>query len=256
MGPWPRTGDGTSLRDVLDARRATRVQGVYVPPRRFRYCGVEFQDDAFYLESARKEAARLSSEFGFARTTPILDLGCGTGRLATGILSSLGEAQHYRGVDVSLRAIRWCQRFITKGHPGFEFVHTDVRNARYNPEGRIGTEGLRLPFADGEFEVVYAYSVFSHMRDDDVRAYLREFHRVTTPRGRLFVTAFAEDGVPDVTENPPNYRLDWGGSPLHCVRYNRAFLTDLAGVAGFTVDRIDHETETNGQSAVYASKPA
>lgn len=254
MVPGSRAGDGLSLRDILDSRRAVDVHGVYVPPRRLRYCGVEFQDDAFYLESARKEAARLSAQLGFQRTTPILDLGCGTGRLATGILSGLGEAEHYRGVDVSRRAVRWCRRFISKGHPGFVFLHTDVRNERYNPEGEAILEGFRLPFAEGEFAVVYAYSVFSHMRDDDVRAYLREFHRVTSPQGRLFFTAFAEEGVPDVMENPPDYRMDWGGSPLHCVRYNRAFLAELVAASGFAVDRIDHGTETNGQSAVYASK--
>lgn len=191
---------------------------------------------------------------GFRAATPILDLGCGTGRLATGILSGIGEAEHYRGVDVSRRAIRWCQRFIAKGHPGFVFLHTDVRNERYNPQGQLSAERFRLPFADGEFDIVYAYSVFSHMRDNDLRAYLSEFHRITSPRAHVFFTAFAEEDVADVMENPPNYRMDWGGSPLHCVRYNRAFLADLVATAGFVVDRIDHETETNGQSAVYASK--
>jgi len=197
---------------------------------------------------------RLTTRLGFRRDTPILDLGCGTGRLATGILTTIGHAEHYRGVDVSERAIRWCERFITRDHRGFVFLHTDVRHERYNPDGKNALEGFRFPFADAEFEIVYAYSVFSHMRDPDVRLYLDEVQRVTSPTGRLFFTAFAEEDVPDVMENPPNYRVDWGGTPLHCVRYNRKFLEGLVVMAGFGVDRFDYATETNGQSAVYASK--
>lgn len=244
----------TNLRDLLNARKAITHHGAVLPLPRFRFCGRDFQDDAFYLESAEREARRLVEHLGIERSTRILDLGCGTGRLATGLIRVLGGIEHYRGLDVSARSIWWCRRFITRSHPGFVFVHTDVRSERYNPRGRPIGGNFRLPFADSAFDIAYAYSVFSHMSVDDFRIHLREMGRILTPPGRAFFTAFAEEDVPDVSVNPPGYRRDWGGSPFHCVRYNRRYVSRILSDAGFSVGRFEYATETDGQSAFYVSK--
>lgn len=244
----------TNLRDRFDSRKAVTHRGAVLPVRRFRLCGPAFQEDRFYLESAEREARRLVDDFGMERSARIFDLGCGTGRLATGILSIVGEAEHYRGLDVLAPRIWWCQRFITRLHPGFVFVHADVRSDRYNPRGRPLGDTFRLPFADSEFDIAYAYSVFSHMPVDQFRIHLEELSRILRPRGKMFFTSFAEENVPEVSVNPSGYRRDWGGSPYHCVRYDRTYLSRLLTSAGFAVERFDYETETDGQSAIYAIK--
>ncbi len=113
--------------------------------------------------------------------------------------------------------------------------------------------GYRLPVDASEFDIIYLYSVFSHMDVADVRAYLGMFPGLMAESGVVFLTAFLEDDVPDVTINPEGYRARWEG-PLHCVRYNRGFFESMALDSGLVVRRMDYETETDGQSALYLSR--
>src|SRR3989449_4738449 len=237
-------GETLNVRDFIDSMRAVEYAGTPLPPHRLRSCGQRFQDNRFYLESAEREAKRLVETCGLQKATPILEIGCGTGRLATGILRFVGEADHYRGIDVSKRAIKWCHRFIAEAHPGFVFLRANVRNERYNPRGDPIGDGFRLPFHDSEFSLVYAYSVFSHMLAEDLRNYLVEIRRITSPRGKLFFSAFAEPDVPDVSVNPPGYRRDSGGNAPPSFRCDRAFFVGLLPQTGVPLPRFCHETAT------------
>ncbi|HEX8276672.1 MAG TPA: methyltransferase domain-containing protein [Longimicrobiaceae bacterium] len=227
--------------------------GVRLPPPHLRFCGPEFKDDGYFLASARGEAARLVGECGLTPASRVLDVGCGPGRLAIGILDRVGRVAEYRGIDVHRPSIEWCDRHLGRSDPPFRFQLVDVRNARYNPEGADLASTIRLPVADGRFDIAYLYSVFSHMLPPDVRGYLREIHRLLAPGGILFFTAFVEEGVPDVSENPDGYVQSWLG-PLHCVRYQRGYLEGMLGDAGFETVRFVYGRETNGQSAVYARR--
>lgn len=225
-----------------------------LPAKHLRFCGLKLQNDEYFLMSAQKEADRLVKYFGLTLNSRILDVGCGVGRLAIGILSRIGEIQHYRGVDVSKRSIRWCQRYITRRHPSFQFIHIDVKNLRYNPRGKAINIDFRLPFDDKKFDLIYLFSVFSHMIKEDVKVYLKEFQRLLAPSGKIFLTAFIEDGVADMTINPRGYkRIEWEG-PLHCVRYNKDFFESLLAENGFVVDLYDHGKGPNGQSDLYISR--
>ena len=225
---------------------------IRLPPKALRLCGPMFSDDAYFLASARREADRLVHSFGLRASSRLLDVGCGVGRLAIGIIDRLGPIQAYRGTDVDPRYVRWCQKHIQHAHPTFQFVTIDVGNPRYNPGGPAVAGDFRHPFDDGSFEIVYLYSVFSHMETEQVRIYLRDFRRLLASNGRLFFTSFAEEGVPDLSINPKGYRREWSG-PLHCVRYRRGFLESLLQSSGFSVDQFDYATETDGQSAFACS---
>jgi SAM-dependent methyltransferase len=171
-----------------------------------------------------------------------------------GLLSRFGALENYTGIDVALPCIAWCQRFVAQ--PGVEFVHLDLANERYNPRGAPIDADFGLPLPDAGFDVIYAYSVFSHMRPGDVRAYLREFTRLLAPGGGVYLSAFVEPNVEDVAINPPGYGRfpgAWEG-PLHCVRFDRGFFEGLAREAGLVIERLDHSTETDGQSGVYLGR--
>ena len=243
------------VRSVLRLLKPDSVefQGMTLPIPQLRLGGPEFNDDSFFLESARNEAGRLIKDFGLSPKTHFLDLGCGVGRLPIGILSQLGDIDHYRGLDVDKGYVRWCRRHITRYHPTFQFAHIDVENPRYNPHGKRITEPIRLPYDDQEFDLIYLYSVFSHLTQNEVRMNLKEFGRILRPGGKVFLTAFLEEDVEDESVNPPNYRMDWRG-PLHCVRFNKQFFESMLQDAGFAVDRFDYEKETNGQSGLYLSR--
>lgn len=109
----------------------------------------------------------------------------------------------------------------------------NAANARYNPHG---SEPRRLPVAADSADMVCAFSVFSHMLSDDTIAYLAEIYRILAVGGRAFITAYMEDDVPDITENPAWLR-EWKGR-LHCVLYSTNYLTQLILQAGFTISQV------------------
>ncbi|MGH2465731.1 MAG: class I SAM-dependent methyltransferase [Candidatus Limnocylindrales bacterium] len=144
--------------------------------------------------------------------------------------------------------ITWCTDTITARYPAFQFSVVDVYNERYNPGGSRDASGTGLPFADRAFDVVYAYSVFSHMVTADVAAYLVEVARVMAPAGVAVVTAFVEPDVLDESVNPPGYQgIEWKGA-LHCVRFSRDHFAAMLGEAGLRIRTFEHGGETDGQS--------
>lgn len=230
-----------------------RRNGLTLPARHLRLCGAEFHDDEFFIASARYEAERLIRQFGLNAGSRVLDVGCGMGRLPLGILSKLGEIRCYRGIDVQADCVAWCNRHIRKEHPEFQFIHVNARNERYNPGGADIQGGFRLPLDSGSFDIINMFSVFTHLTEDHIRIYLEEFRRVIAPGGRVFLTAYVEDGVPRMAENPSGYLLRSAG-PLHVVRYDRAFFDGILGEYGWRVDGFEHAKEPPGQSVYYLSQ--
>jgi SAM-dependent methyltransferase len=228
-------------------------QGQVLPPRRLRFCGQRFRDDEQFLSSARAEADRLASRCGLSVQSRVLDVGCGPGRLAIGILDRVGEVAAYEGIDVDAVSIAWCRRYLEFRHPAFRFTHIDLKNARYNPGGAEPGDEVRLPVAQEAFDIIYLYSVFSHLDLPDVRRYLKELARLLAPGGTLFLTGFFEQGAPEVTENPDEYRQPWKG-PLHAVRYGREAFEELLAEVGWKVLGFEYGQETDGQSAYYLTR--
>lgn len=229
---------------------AVRHDGRVLPAQHLRLCGQEFRDHAYFLRSAQAEADRLVQHCGLTKDSALLDVGCGFGRLAIGVLDRVGEIHEYRGVDVSVAAVGWCRRHVGAAHPSFQFTRLDVRNERYNPGGGAITRAFRLPFDDLTFDAAYAYSVFSHMELADIEQYLAELRRLLRPGGSAFVTLFVADDVPDVSVNPASGSRTWQG-PLHCVRYRRSLIDDRIRDAGFTIAQFAEGVETDGQSGYY-----
>jgi SAM-dependent methyltransferase len=229
-----------------------KYKNTILPAKHLRFCGSEFNENKFFYSSALTEANRLIDRFELNINSRILDVGCGVGRLPIGILNRLGDIKKYEGIDVSARAIDWCQRFINRWHPTFQFNHINIENPRYNPHGKKVDYKFSLPFQNREFDIIYLYSVFSHMKIDNIKLYLNEFRRLLEPSGKIFLTAFVEENVPDMEINPPNYKMTWSG-PLHCVRYNKEFFESIFLNYNFNIDKFEYGNETNGQSAFYLS---
>ena len=240
-------------RRLLPSKEYVVHSGSVIPARHRRCCGPEFRDDSFYVESTRAEAKRLVDRFGCDSKKRILDVGCGQGRLPIGILRVIGEVA-YTGIDVDKDSIEWCRRHIEQRHPSFRFYHLDVANERYNRRGNDLGSDFTFDFADMALDIIYLFSVFSHMSREHMKIYLSDFRRLLDDGGGLFFTAFVEEGVPPVSTNPAGYALKKFSGPLHVVRYDKDHLFDLIDRAGFNIDGFNHRTETDGQSAVYLSK--
>ncbi len=101
--------------------------------------------------------------------------------------------------------------------------------------------------------MIYLYSVFTHMKAEDTKVYLRELRRLLAPKGAIFLTAYLERDVPDVSINPAGYRQA-SDKPLHRVRLSRNFFEAMLADNGLAVVRCDEHGEADGQSGVYLAR--
>lgn len=88
-------------------------------------------------------------------------------------------------------------RFFSKDIPAEGLHGVDVDNDILDEARRTGVKGVlshidplaRLDYPDAHFDVVYAFSVFSHLSESSARFWLPELMRVLKPGGTLVVTS-------------------------------------------------------------------
>ena len=216
-----------------------------LPPGKYRMGGAHFKNDDAFIKTAVRDVKRLERLADLNENSRLLDWGCGAGRLAIGVREHYksGRIADYHGVDVQPDLIGWARENLTA--PGYRFTCVDVANERYNP---AGLPERTLASDPGSVDVFYAYSVFSHMNDEDTPAYLTLIGEALSPSGKAFVTCFVEEGVPEWEENPEGYGpLEWKGR-LHCTRFDRRHFESHVTAAKMSVDRFVYGRETDGQS--------
>jgi SAM-dependent methyltransferase len=96
----------------------------------------------------------------------VLDFGCGVGR-AIRNLRPLRD-QHLYGCDIDPESIAWCRENLSS-IAEFEVVPHEAC----------------LPYEDGQFDLIYAISVFSHLDETMAFPWLRELRRVLRVGGVL-----------------------------------------------------------------------
>ena len=93
------------------------------------------------------------------------------------------------------------------------------------------------------------------MLSDDVEFYLEQLHKALGKKGVIYVTAFIEEDVPQIEENPEGYLDRHSVGPLHRVRYERAFFIDLFEKVRFNIFDFQHQKfERTKQSLLVAGK--
>jgi SAM-dependent methyltransferase len=122
----------------------------------------------------------------------VLDFGCGCGRLARHLMLAPQQPLHYEGLDLHAGMIEWCQANLSPLAPQFFFTHHDVFNLGLNP-GANKPPHLPLQFRNGYFSLIYAWSVFTHLLEQDAIFYLEEMRRVLRPNGQIVTTWFFFD---------------------------------------------------------------
>lgn len=240
-------------RVILPRKDHVVYSGTILPALNQRWCGPEFKDNSYYLQSAESEAQRLVTHFNCDNMSKVLDIGCGQGRLPIGILRVVGELD-YVGIDVNFKSVEWCKRHIESRHPSFLFHHLDITNERYNPQGSSLTEDFKFDIPKNSVDIIYLFSVFSHMYENEMRVYLSDFTRILKSEGKLFFTTFVEENVPNVSINPENYVFEKCSGCLHVVRYEKNYLFSILDESGFVVENFRHGNEVDGQSAIYLTK--
>ncbi len=115
---------------------------------------------------------------GLTPESYVIDVGCGSGRLAAP-LSSYLERGRYFGIDVVPELV----------------AHAAAVAAR--PEWRFETaNGLSINEKDGQADFVCFFSVLTHLLHEESFVYLREAARVLRPGGKI-VLSFLDFAVPN-----------------------------------------------------------
>jgi ubiquinone/menaquinone biosynthesis C-methylase UbiE len=151
---------------------------------------------------------------GLQTNEQVLDIGCGSGRMALALAGYLGSQASYTGLDITEPSVVWCQQHITPRFPNFRFLHANLYNKRYNPAGHCLARDYAFPLADRSFDFIFLTSVFTHMLPEDVEAYLREIVRLLRYTGRALFTCFllneAQRALSDQGRNQIEFKYQRG----------------------------------------------
>jgi SAM-dependent methyltransferase len=207
----------TSLRlralDLGDRARGRADR--LVPPRRLR----GFTGDSDFLATGTELQRLLREHGGLEPGSRVLDVGCGIGRVARTLAGVLDPdaGGGYVGFDPVQEAIAWC----AARYPGhFRFVHADLRNDLYHPEGAIVATEYRFPVDGGWATIAIATSVFTHLDADETGHYLAEVRRALAPGGVALLTFFLLDDGSRAAIEAGRVRQAFGGADA--VAHDRA----------------------------------
>lgn len=166
----------------------------------------------------------------------ILDVGCGV-RFTQTIVNRRIPIGSYTGIEVHRPTVRFLKKAVERRDDRFRFVHWDAYNALYNPRGSVRLQELdRLP-VDGTYDLIWLFSVFTHLDPSDARAMLRILRHHVRPEGRLFFSAFIDPDLDGFEDREPR-------RPLLNAYFGRRTMDRLLAVNGWRVDGFhawDHE---------------
>jgi SAM-dependent methyltransferase len=129
-------------------------------------------DPAWFWEGGRRAAQALRAlldAHGVAGTNAgaVLDFGCGCGRVVRHLR---GVSARLHGCDSNKRMVGWCRSNL--------------------PFATFAAHGLRPPtaYAEGQFDLVYAFSVLTHLDEALQRRWMEELWRLLRPGGHLVIS--------------------------------------------------------------------
>jgi SAM-dependent methyltransferase len=102
-----------------------------------------------------------------------LDFGCGCGRILRFWHDLKGTRVH--GTDYNRDLVRWCQGHLAFGH------------------FKINKPLPPLDYRDGEFDFIYAISVFTHLAEEMQIPWMQELCRICQPGGYVLVTVHGDN---------------------------------------------------------------
>jgi SAM-dependent methyltransferase len=157
---------------------APAADGLPLPPAGLRaQVGPAHADASYFLASGREHAdliRELLREDGTSveELDALLDWGCGCGRVLRQWVDLPGT--RVAGCDIDGRMIDWCERNLP---------FADVAVTGMSPP---------LPYGDGAFDLIYAFSVFTHLTEPLQQDWVAECRRVLRPGGYLLISTLGE----------------------------------------------------------------
>jgi SAM-dependent methyltransferase len=189
--------ESPSLRGILPAMPDDDVQEQFTGTK-----GDAVMQEGF--DAYRLFRDQYESRVGpLARCEAVLDFGCGWGRIIRFFIKDL-EPSKLWGVDPVEKMIELC----TSGNRWCNFRTINAR-----PPG---------PFHDNTFDLIYSFSVFSHLSQEMHKSLLAELTRILKPGGLLIATTRHRTFIefcdtlrnrPDIDTVHPGTRISAGAFP-------------------------------------------
>ncbi len=137
----------------------------------------------------------------------VLDIGCGV-RFAQTIVNRRIAIKRYTGIEVHRPIVDFLSQNLEPFDSRFRFVHWDVRHDLFNSgSSRALADETSLP-VDSTFDVVWLFSVFTHLDLSDARTLLRLIRKVIRPEGGLLFTAFVDPDLDGFEGRRPGHPLE------------------------------------------------
>src|SRR2546423_913925 len=128
----------------------------------------------------------------------VLDVGCGCGRIATGLTQFLNETSEYVGVDIVPGLVEFGRKFITPRYSHFKFLLLDEGNFTYDafcPNGSaVDIAKLSEACPAGSVDLAISISLFTHFDYAAAVDMLKNVSRMLARGGEAFVTIYVVDG--------------------------------------------------------------
>jgi len=170
------------------------------------------------------------NKFNFANNN-ILEFGCNNSRVLR-YFEPYSKENNIWGCDINSKIITWCIEHLS---PPFNYF--------------VNTTQPHLPFKDGHFDLIYAYSIFTHI-DDLFFSWILELKRNVKSGGLLYITIHDENSVqyglnhPNgfvgkfVKNNPNNFK-DFLNNKLNLIAINRSYLSQVFIRRDYFVKRME-----------------
>lgn len=129
------------------------------------------KEEEFFLSEARENAV-------------VLDLGCGEGRF-TKLLAE--KVKKVIAIDIDSSVLETAKKRAT-GMKNVEFFQENA---------------LRTNFQDSYFDCVFAPDLIANLADKKVAA-IKEMCRIVKPKGKIYLTAYSENALPDRLQSYKN----------------------------------------------------
>lgn len=160
------------------------------------YGGTEF------YQSGEDTCARIETMLGLKADAHLLDIGCGTGRMAWPWRERFNDHGGYIGFDVSANAIAFAKKLMRDDAERFAFHHADLFSKEYNPRATMQAKDYKFPCENSWADGAMAISLFTHLLEADARNFLNELSRCLKPTGKAYITAYlVNDEVRERMEN-------------------------------------------------------
>jgi len=195
-----------AAKSTLFGKRTRADDGLPLPPARMRaQVGPLHADARFFLESGRHNAELIRSLVPLEEVNALLDWGCGCGR----VLRHWSDQQGMRvyGCDINPKMVDWCNENLP---------FADVVVNELTPP---------LPYGQAELDLVYAFSVMTHLSEELQHEWVSECRRVLKPGGSFVFSTLGEHYVSRDRLTPEEQRSFEAGNLV--VLYERSPGTSL-----------------------------